>query len=60
MRSLNLAPDQNGAREKALNLCCHCRYEWQDLPFGHARHDVCPKCRSVYWQWINYEHHSRR
>jgi hydrogenase maturation factor HypF (carbamoyltransferase family) len=54
VRSINLAPDKNGNTETALNLCSRCRYEWQDLPFGHARHDACPKCGSVYWQWLDY------
>ncbi len=54
MRSFNLASDRKQARRLALNRCCRCGYEWRDQPFGHARHDACPKCRSVYWQWGDY------
>ncbi len=55
MRSLNLAPDNGGTRNSALNRCCKCSYEWNDEPFGHAKYHGCPKCGSVYWLWLDYE-----
>jgi DNA-directed RNA polymerase subunit M/transcription elongation factor TFIIS len=55
VRSFNLLATRNDTRELALNRCCRCSYEWRDLPFGHARHDTCPKCGSVYWQWLDQE-----
>jgi ssDNA-binding Zn-finger/Zn-ribbon topoisomerase 1 len=55
MRSFNLAPDRNKATEKALNRCCRCSFEWQDEPFGNAKHHACPRCGSVYWLWLDYE-----
>ena len=55
VRSFNLAFDRNRDRQGALNRCCRCQYEWRDQPFGLARYDECPKCNSVYWQWLNHE-----
>jgi uncharacterized paraquat-inducible protein A len=55
MRSFNLAPDDRRTENSALNRCCRCDYEWRDLPFGHARYAACPKCGSVYWQWLDFE-----
>lgn len=54
MRSFNLASGTSQDKRIALNRCCQCGYEWRDQPFGLARHDACPKCRSVYWQWLDY------
>ena len=55
MRTFNLVSNRNQARQIVLNRCCRCDYEWRDQPFGHARHDTCPRCDSVYWQWRDYE-----
>ena len=55
MRSFNLAFGRNDTRQDALNRCCRCSFEWKDEPFGNAKHHACPKCGSVYWQWLNYE-----
>lgn len=42
-------------RRVAKNRCSDCGREWSDLPIGFARHDRCPACGSLYWQWLNYE-----
>ena len=60
MCPVNLAPDESGTRENALNRCCRCGYEWQDRPFGDARYHACPKCGSVYWLWLNFDQWEQR
>jgi hypothetical protein len=45
----------NGARAVASNRCLKCDHEWRDKPMGFARHLTCPRCRSEYWAWVNYE-----
>ncbi len=42
-------------RRMARNRCSGCAIEWSDLPIGFARHDRCPGCGSLYWEWLNYE-----
>lgn len=42
-------------RRVTRNRCSECAKEWSDLPIGFARHDRCPACGSLYWEWLNYE-----
>ena len=39
----------------ASNRCVECGYEWQDQPYGLAKYHSCPKCDSIYWEWLNYD-----
>jgi len=55
---LALGPDVIDLTRKsnvvARNRCCQCGHEWQDRPMGYAQHHTCPKCGSVYWEWLDY------
>lgn len=40
---------------EARNRCAQCGHEWRDRPVGFARHYECPRCGSLYWEWLNYD-----
>lgn len=45
----------------AHNRCRACKHEWHDGPgqfatvTGPNNRIECPKCGSLYWDWLNYQ-----